>query len=78
MGHSHPNDMNCLAIPRRSLYTCWTLIFVALGGCAGAHAAKARARAMKPAHISPQSYSAPPKAPAAQQEIKPLVGELMA
>jgi hypothetical protein len=78
MVHSHPNDMNRFTLYTRSLYTCWILIFVALGGCAGAHAAKARARAMKPAHISPRSYSAPPKAPAAQQEIKPLVGELMA
>jgi len=77
MMHSHPNDMNCFTVSRRSLYTCWTLIFVSLGGCAGAHAAKARARVMKPAHISPRSYSAPSRAPA-PKDVTPLVGELMA
>jgi hypothetical protein len=78
MVHSHPNHMTRLTNIRRSLYTCWTLAFVALGGCAGAHAAKVRARAMKPPHSAPRSYSAPQRVPAATKEIKPLVGELMA
>lgn len=77
MVHSHLNHMTCLTIPKRLLYTCWTLIFVALGGCVGAHAAKAHARTMKPVHSSPTTITAPQPKPTETKEIKPLVGELM-
>ncbi|HEV7594703.1 MAG TPA: hypothetical protein VGO33_06875 [Gemmatimonadaceae bacterium] len=70
--------MTCLTISRRSRYTGWTLLFIVLGGCAGAHAAKAHGRTTRPAHNSQRSYPAPHRTPAAPTEIKPLVGELMA
>lgn len=70
--------MKYLMTIRRSRYACWTLIVIALAGCAGAHAAKAHARTVKPAQRSFRPYSAPHQAPAVPKEIKPLVGELMA
>gem|GEM_PF-3261841 len=62
---------------RHSHRACWILLVFALAGCGGAHAAKAYARTVKPAHSSPRSYSAPDSVPTVP-ETKPLVGELMA
>ena len=76
--HSYPNHMTCLTTLRRSSNICWTLFVIGLAGCAGAHAAKAHARSIGPAHESHRSQSAPRRTPAAREEVKPLVGELMA
>jgi hypothetical protein len=68
--------MTYLMTFRRLRYVCSILVVIALAGCAGAHAAKAHTRTVKPAHSSPQYYSPPRQVPAVP-EVKPLVGELM-
>jgi hypothetical protein len=65
--------MTRLTTFRRSQYACWALFVLALAGCAGAHAAKTHARAMKSTHSAPRAHAAP-----AIKEPKVLVGELMA
>jgi len=69
--------MTSLMTFRRARYACWILIAIALGGCVGAHAAKAHSRTIKPAHSAPRSDTAPRPVPEGP-ETKPLVGELMA
>ena len=62
---------------RRSCNACCIFAIIALAGCARAHAVKAHARTVRPAHGAVQSDSAPHQIPAVP-EPKPLVGELMA
>jgi hypothetical protein len=56
---------------------CCTVVAAAFAACAGAHASKAHARSVGPAHGAVRSNAAPRKIPAVP-EVKPLVGELMA
>ena len=67
--------MTHLTTPSRTRNAWCSLALIALVGCAGAHAAKAHTRTMKPTHSSPRPEAKP--APA-NPELKPLVGELMA
>jgi hypothetical protein len=69
--------MTDLGSSARLRMACCPIIAAALVACAGAHASKAHARIVRPAHGAARSITAPRKIPAAP-EVKPLVGELMA
>jgi hypothetical protein len=60
---------------RRSCIACCTIAIIAVAGCAGAHAAKVRARTVKPAG-SVRSDSTPHQI-RSRPELKPVVDELM-